>query len=1028
MSERKRTSGWKTPKPGRMSTEGLGRQAHETPAEPQAPASDAAHPVEHQEMEARIDKWSSEMATLRQTLASLARFRSIIDQADEAIFVIDPETERFIDANNTALKWLAFSREQLLALTIHDVDVEFPLGYPESEIDAARGARELQRPWVCSRVHRRKDGTTFPVEVAIAQRHFGESIYTLVVVRESRQHRQAERALREAEAVHQVERQEMETQIEKLSGEMSGLKRTLASLARFRTIIDQADEAIFVIDPTTDRFVDVNDTALRWLGLTRRQLLSRTIHDVEIEFPLGYGEAEGDALTDARSVQRSRVCRKVHRRRDGSSFPVEVVIAQRRFADRTYTLVVARESTELPADEPKVEAVDLEERRKLEAGIEKLSGEMASLKKKLLSQARFRTIIDQAEEAIFVIDPDTDKFVDANETATRWLRMSREQLLTLSTSQVEVEFPLGFPDDARLETDDQGLRRSWVTGNVHKRSDGTFFPVEVVVGERRFADRTYTLVVARESKRHDEAEEILRETEERYSTLFALTRDAVYVTGADGRIVDANDAAVELLGYSREELVGLDPRNLYADAPNAKEFEANVEKHGFVKDLSVPLLTKDGSVIPGFLTATPRRSMGDGEGGFQCLIRPVQVESSGGTPEPVDAEKTVEIGAAAKSGDEAEQPPAGAAPTDDLNESEDLVGSWTQYEEMKADGEPGQASIEDLLGAGQPLVDEDEKRTKEPQTTPAEVRKAIEELRRATETAAAAPTTPLPRVSGTSDTVDMLRRAAADVPTTPIPRASFEAPPVEELADFAGTAADSADAFLASEEVDALLETGSVSPSAAEAEPAAPVGPKESIEFDLEPEIRTEERRSRQRSDEVEVRTRARIQRRTSALQAETREQRFHIWPFALILGVVIAAAAWTGIVQLTYGYSDDLGLREWQLVVRLLGLSLLGLGVAGTGWKRTARVISVLVLMVAIGMLALFASFLGSFPFELRDAVPETRRALDTAILQASGFTVAVVIFSGWVFWRLWSDVKEPPEPRPVITGPHQRVTSNHS
>jgi PAS domain S-box-containing protein len=1024
MSERKRTGGWKTPKPNRLSTEGLDRmsaeglerKAQESPLESQAHASDAAHPVEHQEMEARIDKWSSEMASLRQTLASLARFRSVIDQADEAIFVIDPETERFVDANQTALRWLGFSREQLLALTIHDVDVEFPLGYPESEVDAARGARELQRPWVCSRVHRRKDGTTFPVEVAIAQRHFGESTYTLVVVRESRQHRQAERVLREAEAVHQVERQEMETQIEKLSGEMSGLKRTLASLARFRTIIDQADEAIFVVDPTTDRFVDVNETALRWLGLTRRQLLSRTIHDVEVEFPLGYAETEAAAQTDARIVQRSRVTHKVHRRRDGSSFPVEVVLAQRRFADRTYTLVVARESRERPRTERKTDTTVLAERREMEGRIEKLSGEMAGLKRKLLSHARFRTIIDQAEEAIFVIDPATKKFVDANETAIRWLRLSREQLLSITTADVDVEFPLGFPEDASQATDQQGLRKSWVSSHVHRRSDGTFFPVEVVVGQRKFGDRTYTLVVARESRRHDEAEGILRETEERYSALFALTKDAVYVTGEDGCIVEVNDAAIELLGYSREELIGLDPRNLYADAPNAREFEANVEKHGFVRDLTVPLLTKGGSVIPGLLTATPRRSTGDGESGFQCLVRPAEVELPARSTESAEPTDAAEAHDTVQSGPQNEAGASQESHEDTVVEAEDLAGSWTQYEEMKAGGEPARASIEDLLGAREAPADTGPTQSvKQPQTTPEEVRKAVEELRRATATAAAAPTTPIPKPQGQADAVDLLRRAAADVPTTPIPRARVDPSAVEDATDSDQSKTE---------------ELYSPPPSAPRID--IPRGVEAGIE--REPSLeeppfdsgRTAERRSSQRSSEVEVRTRARIQRRTSALQAETHEERFQVWPLALVLGMVVALVGWTELVALTYGYTDDFGLREWQLVVRLLGLSLLGLGMAGTGWKRTARVISVLVLVVAAGLLVVLASFLANFPFELRDAVPETRRALDNAILQALAFTVAIALFCSWVFWRLWSDVKEPPEPRSVVTGPHQRVPGN--
>jgi PAS domain S-box-containing protein len=548
--------------------------------------------------------------------------------------------------------------------------------------------------------------------------------------------------------------------------------------------------------------------------------------------------------------------------------------------------------------------------------------------------------------------------------------------------------------------------------------------VEVVVAQREFADRTYTLVVARESRRHDEAEEILRETEERYTTLFALTQDAVYVTGDDGCIVEVNDAAVELLGYQRDELIGLDPRNLYADAPDASAFEANVEEHGFVKDLSVPLLTKDGSVLPGLLTATPRRSVGGGEGGFQCLVRRVQAEPSGETVDTVEPTDTSESSDAAEASDtepsEIEQQEH--APSEDYKaaavaETEDLIGSWVQYEEMKAETDPGAASIEDLIGATLPVADVETSPPPAPRTTSEAVRKVIEELRRATESAAAAPTTPLPRVQASPETVDQLRRVDANAPTTPLPRAqvdpevvtdTHEEPDVAPVADTPDTP-----------------------------EPGVPVETASSAEHDFfgdaaveEPPFipsRPEERRNRQESSEVEVRTRARIQRRTSALQAKSPEQRYNAWPLAIVLGVVVALVGWTNIVALTYGYNNDAGLREWQLTVRMLGLALLGLGMAGQGWKRTSRVVSVLVLLLAVSMVAVFANFLASFPFELRDAVPETRRALDIAILQASGFTVAICLFSGWVYWRLWSDVTEPPEPRPVSTGPHQRVAADH-
>src|SRR5690606_6425959 len=53
-----------------------------------------------------------------------ARFRAVLDQAGEAIFMIDPETGRLIDANATASRMLGYERDELLALSIEDFDVD----------------------------------------------------------------------------------------------------------------------------------------------------------------------------------------------------------------------------------------------------------------------------------------------------------------------------------------------------------------------------------------------------------------------------------------------------------------------------------------------------------------------------------------------------------------------------------------------------------------------------------------------------------------------------------------------------------------------------------------------------------------------------------------------------------------------------------------------------------------------------------------------------------------------------------------
>src|SRR6266700_4198511 len=82
----------------------------------------------------------------------------LIDQSNDAVEVVDPETLRFLDVNEKACKDLGYSREELLAMTVFDINPNV------DESTRAKVEERLRESGFVVRqgVHRRKDGSTFP--------------------------------------------------------------------------------------------------------------------------------------------------------------------------------------------------------------------------------------------------------------------------------------------------------------------------------------------------------------------------------------------------------------------------------------------------------------------------------------------------------------------------------------------------------------------------------------------------------------------------------------------------------------------------------------------------------------------------------------------------------------------------------------------------------------------------------------------------------------------------------------------------
>jgi PAS domain S-box-containing protein len=113
------------------------------------------------------------------------------------------------------------------------------------------------------------------------------------------------------------------------------------------------------------------------------------------------------------------------------------------------------------------------------------------------------------------------------------------------------------------------------------------------------------------------AEQAMRESEEKYRTLFEGSREPLIVTSKDGKFVDLNKAVVQLLGYdNKEELMKIGSiAHLYSLPEDQTKIQEILSKQEYVEDVEQQLRKKDGGKIYALVTASTRKdSKGNGIG------------------------------------------------------------------------------------------------------------------------------------------------------------------------------------------------------------------------------------------------------------------------------------------------------------------------------------------------------------------------------------------------------------------------------
>ncbi|MEI7811605.1 MAG: PAS domain S-box protein [Ignavibacteria bacterium] len=219
------------------------------------------------------------------------------------------------------------------------------------------------------------------------------------------------------------------------------------------------------------------------------------------------------------------------------------------------------------------------------------------------SEAKYRTIFNNEIYAVCVFDSETFKFLDVNQAHCSMYGYSKDEFLSGMTIH-------NVTDEPRLSVSyiSRAVNQEtvFIPLRYHKKKDGTVFPCEIVAGSYMRKGRSVMFALVHDITERRRAEEALRESEARHSSMIANISDVLCITGADGMLKYNSPNVEKWFGWQPQELLGMDGRlNIHPDDFEyvQKEFFSLLEKDNSVRTVEYRVRCKDGSYKQVHLTA-----------------------------------------------------------------------------------------------------------------------------------------------------------------------------------------------------------------------------------------------------------------------------------------------------------------------------------------------------------------------------------------------------------------------------------------
>jgi PAS domain S-box-containing protein len=539
----------------------------------------------------------TERRNLENTLReSEEKFRNVFDWANDAILLhtltVEGAPGRFIEANQVACHMLGYTRDELLAMG--PADIIAPELHPQLA-ELVRQAQTQDSFLIESRVLR-KDRTTVPVESSIHLVNYEGKRIWISHIRDI------------------TERKRAETELVRVN-------RALRMLITSTQALVHITDEVLLMNEICRIIVEVGGYRLAWIGFAEQDE-AKTVRPVaHAGFDSGYIESANLTWADSergrgpggialRTGQPSLV-RNISEDPAFAPWRAEAIV-------HGYQSIIALPLTSegrtfgaLGIYASETDAFDTEEVEILKDLAGDLAFGIIALRTRVMRAHGEETIRDlnmynrsliEASLDPLVTINDNGRISDVNLATEQATGYSRKELIGSDFSDYFTE-----PEKAKeghLQVLKDGTVRDYPLEIQHKDGHITSVQYNATVYRDKEGNVKGVFAAARDVTKHKKAVDVLRESEDRYRTLFRNVSDAIFLhgitkEGLPGQFIDVNEIACDRLQYTRDELLGLTPKEI--DAP-----ETWAESHKRVNQLltegnatfEAVHVTKDGTRVP----------------------------------------------------------------------------------------------------------------------------------------------------------------------------------------------------------------------------------------------------------------------------------------------------------------------------------------------------------------------------------------------------------------------------------------------